>query len=424
VRVSREVDGETRYKIIDTTVGRIIFNEPIPQDLGFVDRSDPERMFDYEIGFQAGKKQLEKIIQMAIKKHGFTKSAELLDNIKMLGFKYSTRGAITISISDMTVPDLKRKLIEDTEKKVVSIEQQYKRGFITDDERYRLVVKEWERTTRDVTEALQDALDEFNPIYMMANSGARGSMNQIRQLAGMRGLMANTAGKTLDIPIKANFREGLTVLEYFVSSRGARKGLADTALRTADSGYLTRRLVDVSQDVIIRDYDCGTHDGIVVSAAENAEGIGQSLADAIHGRFPSEDIADPRTGEVLFSQDRMLLSTDAEILEAHGIGEVKIRTVLDCESPSGVCAKCYGINLATGEPVSIGEAVGVIAAQSIGEPGTQLTMRPFHTGGVAGDDITQGLPRVEELFEARKPKKMALLSEIDGIVEIEEPRKN
>ncbi len=424
VRVTREVDGVMKYKTIETTVGRIIFNEPIPQDLGFVDRNDPEHMFDYEVSFQTGKKQLEQIIKRAIAKHGFTKSAELLDNIKALGFKYSTKGAITISISDMTVPEAKQKLIRETEKKVVAIEQQYKRGFITDDERYRLVVKEWEKTTKDVTNALQDALDEYNPIYMMANSGARGSMNQIRQLAGMRGLMANTAGKTIEIPIKANFREGLTVLEYFTSSRGARKGLADTALRTADSGYLTRRLVDVSQDVIIREHDCGTHDGIVVGAVEDKSGMTQTLGEAIHGRYPSDDIVDPSTGEVLFTRDDMLVSSDAAKLEAHGIKEVKIRTVLDCEAHSGVCSRCYGINLATGDPVSIGEAVGVIAAQSIGEPGTQLTMRTFHTGGVAGDDITQGLPRVEELFEARKPKKMALLSEISGHVEVEETRKN
>jgi DNA-directed RNA polymerase subunit beta' len=424
VRVTKTIDGEVRSKIIETTVGRIIFNEPIPQDLGFVDRSDPEHMFDYEISFQTGKKQLEQIIKRAIAKHGFTLSAELLDNIKTLGFKYSTRGAITISISDMTVPDIKRTLIKETEKKVVAIEQQYKRGFITDDERYRLVVKEWERTTRDVTNALQDALDEYNPIFMMANSGARGSMNQIRQLAGMRGLMANTAGKTIEIPIKANFREGLTVLEYFTSSRGARKGLADTALRTADSGYLTRRLVDVSQDVIIREHDCGTHEGISVTADEEKEGGVQEFGDAIHGRFPAEDIADPATGEALFTRDDMLLSSDAEKLIARGVKDVRIRTVLDCESSSGVCARCYGINLATGTPVSIGEAVGVIAAQSIGEPGTQLTMRTFHTGGIAGDDITQGLPRVEELFEARKPKKMAILAEISGNVEVEETRKN
>lgn len=424
VRVTKRLGSQIKSKLIETTVGRIIFNEPIPQDLGFVDRTDPEHMFDYEISFQTGKKQLEKIIKKTIAKHGFTLSAELLDNIKALGFKYSTRGAITISISDMTVPEAKRTLIRDTEKKVVAIEQQFKRGFITDDERYRLVVKEWETTTKNVTNALQDALDEFNPIFMMANSGARGSMNQIRQLAGMRGLMANTAGKTIEIPIKANFREGLTVLEYFVSSRGARKGLADTALRTADSGYLTRRLVDVSQDVIIRDHDCGTHDGIVVATIEDQGGVVQSIGEAIHGRYPAEDIIDPATGEILFDRDHMLVITDAEKLEAHGLKQVKIRTVLDCESPSGVCAKCYGINLATGGPVSIGEAVGVIAAQSIGEPGTQLTMRTFHTGGVAGDDITQGLPRVEELFEARKPKKMSVLSETSGTVEIEETRKN
>ena len=423
VRVTKEVGGAVEHRLIETTVGRIIFNEPIPQDLGFVDRTDPEHMFDYEISFQAGKKQLEKIIKKAIAKHGFTLSAELLDNIKSLGFKYSTRGAITISISDMTVPEAKRMLIRKTEKKVVAIEQQFKRGFITDDERYRLVVKEWEQTTKDVTNALQDALDEYNPIFMMANSGARGSMNQIRQLAGMRGLMANTAGKTIEIPIKANFREGLTVLEYFTSSRGARKGLADTALRTADSGYLTRRLVDVSQDVIIREHDCGTHDGITVASTEDKGGV-QGLGDAIHGRFLAEDIVDPSTGEVLFTRDHMLLSGDAETLDAHGITEVRIRTVLDCEAPSGVCSRCYGINLATGTPVSIGEAVGVIAAQSIGEPGTQLTMRTFHTGGIAGDDITQGLPRVEELFEARKPKKMSILAEIGGTVEVEETRKN
>ncbi|UOO38452.1 DNA-directed RNA polymerase subunit beta' [Oscillospiraceae bacterium CM] len=424
VRVSKKIDGVLRRRSIETTVGRIIFNEPIPQDLGFVDRSDPEHMFDYEVSFQTGKKQLEKIIKKCIAKHGFTLSAELLDNIKALGFKYSTRGAITISISDMTVPEAKRTLIRETEKKVVAIEQQYKRGFITDDERYRLVVREWETTTKNVTNALQDALDEYNPIFMMANSGARGSMNQIRQLAGMRGLMANTAGKTIEIPIKANFREGLTVLEYFVSSRGARKGLADTALRTADSGYLTRRLVDVSQDVIIREHDCATHDGFAVAVADETSNPAPGFADAIHGRFLAEDVLDPATGEVLFSRDNMLVTADADVMAARGVAEVKIRTVLDCEAPSGVCAKCYGINLATGDPVSIGEAVGVIAAQSIGEPGTQLTMRTFHTGGVAGDDITQGLPRVEELFEARKPKKMSILSETSGTVEVEETRKN
>jgi len=424
VRVTKEIDGELRSRIITTTVGRIIFNEPIPQDLGFVDRSDPEHMFDYEISFKVGKKQLGEIVDRCISKHGFTRSTEVLDKIKELGFKYSTLGAITISVSDMTVPDAKKVLIAETEQKVRDIEKQYKRGFITNEERYRLVVEEWERTTKKVTEALQDALDEFNPIYMMANSGARGSMNQIRQLAGMRGLMANTAGKTIEIPIKAHFREGLSVLEYFISSRGARKGLADTALRTADSGSLTRRLVDVSQDVIIKEVDCGTRDGIEVYEVVEKGQVIQSFGDAIHGRYPTDDIVDPNTGEVLFSKDHMLLSSDAKKLEAAGIKKIRIRTVLACESRRGVCAKCYGMNLATGEPVNPGEAVGVIAAQSIGEPGTQLTMRTFHSGGVAGDDITQGLPRVEELFEARKPKKMAIISEIGGRVSIEESKKS
>lgn len=424
VRVTKTIDGEIKHKLVNTTVGRILFNEPIPQELGFIDRSDPEHMFDYEISFQAGKKQLNEIINRCIEKYGFTISAEVLDNIKALGFKYSTQGAITISISDMTVPEAKKKLITATEQKVIDIERQYRRGFITDDERYRLVVAEWEQTTKDVTKELQDTLDEYNPIYMMANSGARGSMNQIRQLAGMRGLMANTAGKTIEIPIKANFREGLSVLEYFISSRGARKGLADTALRTADSGYLTRRLVDVSQDVIIREDDCGTQDGIMAAAVYEKGQMVQSFGVSIHGRYTAEDVVDPETGEVLYPCDTMLMPDDAKILEAHGIHQVKIRSVLSCEAKSGVCAKCYGINLAAGSPVNAGEAVGVIAAQSIGEPGTQLTMRTFHTGGIAGDDITQGLPRVEELFEARKPKKMAQLAEISGRVTIEETKKN
>ncbi|MCL2046923.1 MAG: DNA-directed RNA polymerase subunit beta' [Oscillospiraceae bacterium] len=424
VRVTRMVDGEEKSKIINTTVGKIIFNEPLPQDLGFKDRTDPEEMFDYEVDFRTGKKELERIIERCIARHGFTKSAEVLDNIKTLGFKYSTKGAITISISDMTVPEAKWDLIRETEQKIITIEQQYSRGFITNDERYRLVVKEWEKTTKDVTDALTNALSEYNPVFMMANSGARGSMNQIRQLAGMRGLIADTAGRTIEIPIKANFREGLTVLEYFISSRGARKGLADTALRTADSGYLTRRLVDVSQDVIVRVEDCGTHDGLIVAELVDGGSLVASFADVIHGRYPSDDILDPKTGEVLFTRDDMLRKDDAEILKAHGIDAVKMRTVMDCEALSGICAKCYGINLATGGTVSIGEAVGVIAAQSIGEPGTQLTMRTFHTGGVAGDDITQGLPRVEELFEARKPKRMSTMSDISGVVEVEETRKN
>ena len=424
VRVTRLVDGVEKSKIISTTVGRIIFNEPLPQDLGFVDRTDPEEMFNYEINYRTGKKELEKIIEHCISKHGFTRSASVLDKVKALGFKYSTQGAITISIADMTVPDKKWTLIRDTEKKVIEIEKQFRRGFITDEERYRLVVREWEKTTKDVTDALTDTLNEYNPVYMMANSGARGSMIQIRQLAGMRGLMANTAGRTIEIPIKANFREGLTVLEYFVSSRGARKGLADTALRTADSGYLTRRLVDVSQDVIVRERDCGTKEGILAAEVMESGSLVESFGAVIHGRYPSEDIIDEATGEVLYTTDSMLYEGDAAKLQARGIHSIKIRTVMDCESRSGICAKCYGVNLATGGTVSIGEAVGVIAAQSIGEPGTQLTMRTFHTGGVAGDDITQGLPRVEELFEARKPKKMAILSEISGIVEVEETRKN
>ena len=423
VRVTKVIDGVERSKIIESTVGRIIFNENIPQDLGYVDRSDPEHAFDHEISFQVGKKQLGDIIDRCIKKHDFTISAEVLDSIKAIGYKYSTRGAITISIADMTVPEAKKTLINETEEKVIAIERQFKRGFITDDERYRLVVSEWEKTTKDVTNALQNCLDTYNPIYMMANSGARGSMNQIRQLAGMRGLMANTSGKTIEIPIKANFREGLSVLEYFISSRGARKGLADTALRTADSGYLTRRMVDVCQDVIIREPDCGTTDGVWASAIYDKGQMVQSFGISIHGRFPAVPICDPATGEVLFDTDHMLMPDDADVLEAHGIDRVLIRSVLSCEARTGVCAKCYGINLAIGQPVSAGEAVGVIAAQSIGEPGTQLTMRTFHTGGVAGDDITQGLPRVEELFEARKPKKMAVLSEISGTVSIEETKK-
>ena len=423
LRVTKTIDGVETKKIITTTVGRIIFNEPIPQDLGYVDRTDPEHAFDHEISFQVGKKQLGDIIDRCIQKYGFTISAEVLDSIKALGYKYSTKGAITISVADMTVPDAKYELIKATEQEVVNIERQYKRGFITDDERYRLVVSEWEKTTKDVTDALQNCLDEYNPIYMMANSGARGSMNQIRQLAGMRGLMANTAGKTIEIPIKSNFREGLSVLEYFISTRGARKGMADTALRTADSGYLTRRMVDVCQEVIIREQDCGTTEGVWASAVYDRGQLVESFGTSIHGRFPANPITDPATGELLFDTDHMLMPEDAEVLEAHGIHKVYIRSVLTCEARSGVCAKCYGINLAIGRPVNAGEAVGVIAAQSIGEPGTQLTMRTFHTGGVAGDDITQGLPRVEELFEARKPKKMAVLAEISGTVAIDEAKK-
>ncbi|MBQ3556890.1 MAG: DNA-directed RNA polymerase subunit beta', partial [Oscillospiraceae bacterium] len=423
VRMFREVNGEMQHKLVQTTVGRLIYNEAIPQDLGFVDRTDPETMFDPEINFVVGKKQLGKIIDKCITKHGFTESARVLDDIKDLGYHYSTRGSLTVAIADMTVPQKKYELIGETEKEIIKIERQYQRGLITNDERYALAVKAWEKTTKDVTDALQESMDKFNPIWMMADSGARGSMAQIRQLAGMRGLMADTAGRTIEIPIKANFREGLSVLEYFVSSRGARKGMADTALRTADSGYLTRRLVDVSQEVIIREEDCRTTDGIeVAEISENGQTI-ETFDERVHGRYPTEDIVDPATGEVLFTKDTMLRKDDAKVLVAHGINSVKIRSVLTCRARTGVCEKCYGINLAIGEPVGAGEAVGIIAAQSIGEPGTQLTMRTFHTGGVAGGDITQGLPRVEELFEARKPKKMAQLAEISGKVTIEETKR-
>ena len=422
IRVRREmvIDGVKKSKIIDATVGRLIFNEPIPQDLGFVDRTDPEHQFDLEIAFNTGKKKLSDIIDRCIRKHGFTISTEVLDNIKSLGYKYSTKGAITVSIHDMTVPEAKKQLIADTEQKIIKIDRQYKRGFITNDERYRLVINEWTNTTEDVTKALQSNLDRFNPIFMMADSGARGSMAQIRQLAGMRGLMADTSGRTIEIPIKSNFREGLSVLEYFISSRGARKGLADTALRTADSGYLTRRLVDVSQEVIIREKDCGSEEGITVGAVIEKGQVIDTYGNRIRGRYPVDDVVSPITGEVLISKYQLMQPDDAPMLEEHGIHSVKIRTVLGCKARSGVCARCYGMNLATSEEVNLGEAVGIIAAQSIGEPGTQLTMRTFHTGGVAGDDITQGLPRVEELFEARKPKKMAQLAEISGKVTIDD----
>ena len=424
VRYGKMIDGKMQYKLINATVGRLIFNEPIPQDLGFVDRSKPENTFELEVSFLVGKKKLGVIIDKCIRKHGFTIATEMLDRVKALGYKYSTKGAITVSIADMVIPEKKYALIAEAEREAVKIDRQYKRGFITNDERYRLVVQQWEQTIKDVTGALQDNLDRFNPIYMMADSGARGSMNQIRQLAGMRGLMADTSGRTIEIPIKANFREGLSALEYFISSRGARKGLTDTALRTADSGYLTRRLVDVSQEVIIREHDCGTKHGINLAEVVEKGQVIESFASRIHGRFPVNDICDPETGEVLIPNTQMMHEDDAKLLEAHGIHSVYARTVLGCRARSGVCAKCYGMNLATSELVNLGEAVGIIAAQSIGEPGTQLTMRTFHTGGVAGDDITQGLPRVEELFEARKPKKMAAIAEIDGVVDIDESHRS
>ena len=425
VRMGREVDGRMEYRLVKATVGRLIYNEPIPQDLGFVDRTDPAKTFDLEVDFLVGKKQLGKIIDKCIRRHGFTVATEMLDRIKALGYKYATKGAISISIADMVVPEKKYQLIRASEDKVLEIEKFYRQGFITNDERYRLVVQQWEKTTNDVTNALQGTMDEFNPIYMMSDSGARGSMAQIRQLAGMRGLMADTAGRTIEIPVKANFREGLSVLEYFISSRGARKGMTDTALRTADSGYLTRRMVDVSQDVIIREHNCGTQNGIWVGAVYDKNGdIVDSFGNRIRGRFPVNDVLHPVTGELLHSKDQMMMPEDAEKFEKAGIDKIYIRTILACRARSGVCAKCYGMNLATSKQVDLGEAVGIIAAQSIGEPGTQLTMRTFHSGGVAGDDITQGLPRVEELFESRRPKKMAQIAEITGTVSIDDTHRS
>ena len=443
VRRTLTVDGVSHTAVVEATPGRIIFNQNIPQDLGFVDRTDPAHVCDYEVTFTCGKKQLGQIVDRTINKHGFTIAAEVLDAIKATGYKHSTLAAITVSIADMTVPPKKYELVAASEQKVLDIENQYKMGFMTEHERYKQVVQVWEKTTNDVSDALQKNLDRYNPIFMMADSGARGSMKQIRQLAGMRGLIANTAGRTIEIPIKANYREGLTALEYFISSRGARKGLADTALRTADSGYLTRRMVDVSQDVIIREEDCHVTHGIKVSEiSENGQVI-EKFSDRIRGRFLVGDVVDADTGEVLLPNTKMMDENDAKLLETHkwvqanyreedrcafdpAVDEnptVMIRTVLTCKAHSGVCAKCYGMNLATQQPVGPGEAVGIIAAQSIGEPGTQLTMRTFHTGGLAGGDITQGLPRVEELFEARKPKRMATLAEIGGTVKFEETTK-
>ncbi len=425
VRRSVVVDGETVTGIVDATAGRLIFNQKIPQDLGFIERHTKEDMLKLEIMQTCGKKQLGKIIDKCIRKHGFNTTAEVLDAIKAMGYKYSTKGALTVSFSDIAVPEQKQSLIEASEKKVAAIDRKYKRGFITDAERYRLVVKEWEETTKVVTDALQEKMesDRFNPIHMMAQSGARGSINQIRQLAGMRGLMANAAGRTIEIPVKSNFREGLSVLEYFISARGARKGLADTALRTADSGYLTRRMVDVSQEVIIREEDCGAKIGIWVEDIMEGNSCIEPLAERLVGRYPVDDVIHPETGEVLQHKEDMMNEQDADRIVAAGIKKVQIRTVLQCRARKGVCAHCYGSNLAFNAECAMGEAVGVIAAQSIGEPGTQLTMRTFHSGGIAGSDITQGLPRVEELFEARKPKKVATLAEIGGVVTIEESKR-
>ena len=419
VRVEKDIDGIAESKIIETTVGRLIFNEVIPQDLGFVDRTIPENVFEPEVSFLADKKSLGKIVDACIKVHGTTKTAEVLDSIKELGYKFSTRGAITISVSDMEIPGSKAERLAEAEVEVEKITKLYRKGLITDDERYRKVIETWQGANDRITKALMDNLDKYNPIYMMATSGARGSINQIRQLAGMRGLMANTQGRTVEIPIRASFREGLNILEYFISTHGARKGLADTALRTADSGYLTRRLVDVSQDVIIREVDCHTHDGINVSEIVEGKDVIEPLEERLIGRVNCDDIVHPETGEVIIPENTLMNKEMARRVVDAGIKQVKIRSVLNCHAKVGVCAHCYGANLASrGELVNIGEAVGIIAAQSIGEPGTQLTMRTFHTGGVAGDDITQGLPRVEELFEARKPKGLAIVTDIAGTVTV------
>ena len=425
VRRTLTIDGRQVSRLVDTTVGRMIFNQPIPQDLGFVDRTDPEQMFNFEVDFLVGKSKLGKIIDKCIKIHGTAKTADVLDDIKSQGYRYSTRSAITVAVCDATIPAEKKELIAQAEARIDQVTELFKNGLLSESERKDAVLKTWEKTTNDVTEALQKGLDKYNPIYMMADSGARGSMSQIRQLAGMRGLIANTSGTVIEIPIRANYREGLNILEYFISSRGARKGLADTALRTADSGYLTRRLVDVSQDVIIREDDCGATDGLeVFDICEGKESI-ESLHERLIGRYLVEDFVDEATGEVLVSKDKMMDDNDADIIVGRGTKRIKIRSILHCTARHGVCKKCYGANLANGQPVTVGEAVGIIAAQSIGEPGTQLTMRTFHTGGVASaEDITQGLPRVEELFEGRKPKHLAIISEIPGTVSFEEVKKN
>lgn len=422
VSVRIKLDEDDKGKLIESTVGRFIFNRNIPQDLGFVDRD--ENPYALEIDQVVDKDKLGDIVERCYIQHGNIKTSEILDYIKHTGFKYATQGAITVSIGDISVPDEKPKLIEKAEGEVEKFEKSYRRGLISDDERYEKVIEIWNNTTDEVTDALMENLDVENNMYIMAVSGARGSKNQIRQLAGMRGLMASASGRTIEVPVKANFREGLNVLEFFVSTHGSRKGLADTALRTADSGYLTRRLVDVSQDVIVRENDCGTDEYLVVSAFKDGNEVIEELSDRLQGRYSFEDIKNPDSGEVIVEANKMITEKQASLIESVGIKEVKIRSVLGCHAKIGVCAHCYGINLAKGEPVGIGESVGIIAAQSIGEPGTQLTMRTFHTGGVASaSDITQGLPRVEELFEARKPKGLAIISEIAGEVSIRETKK-
>ena len=421
VKVRKKLNPEDKGKLVESTVGRFIFNEHIPQDLGFVDRSKDQ--YSLEVDTLVDKKMLGKVIEKCFRKHGNTTTAIVLDHIKATGFHYSTRGAITVSIDDMVVPEEKEKLLSEAEEAVDRYERSYRRGLISDEERYERVIEIWSKTTEKVTDALMGGLDTLNNIAIMATSGARGSKNQIRQLAGMRGLMANASGRTVEIPIKSNFREGLSVLEFFISTHGSRKGLADTALRTADSGYLTRRLVDVSQDVIIREQDCGTDEGLLVKAFKDGREVIEELFDRIEGRYAFEDIVDPNTQEVIVKTNDLITEDLAEKIVLLGIEEVRIRSALSCKTRHGVCSRCYGRNLATGTSVNEGEAVGIIAAQSIGEPGTQLTMRTFHTGGVAGADITQGLPRVEELFEARKPKGLAIITEIAGTVTINESRR-
>ena len=438
IKVKRTVfngEGKEVTGIIDTTLGRCLFNEILPQDLGFVKRETDEDYLKLEVDFHVGKKQLKQILEKVINNHGATKTAEVLDNIKAMGYKFSTRAAMTVSISDMTVPESKKQILADAEHTVDEITKHYRRGFLTDEERYKEVIETWQAADNELTTALLSGLDKYNNIFMMADSGARGSDKQIKQLAGMRGLMADTTGKTIELPIKSNFREGLDVLEYFISAHGARKGMSDTALRTADSGYLTRRLVDVSQDLIIRETDCSVGKIIpgmyvysfvndrATNSSDAKEDILEPLQERITGRYLAEDIKDPATGEIIVAANHLVTPKRAAAIIKTGVTQVKIRTILTCRSHIGVCAKCYGSNLATGQAVQIGEAVGIIAAQSIGEPGTQLTMRTFHTGGVAGDNITQGLPRVEELFEARKPKSLAVLAEFGGVVSFSKTEK-
>ena len=422
VRITKEINGEMKTKKIETSVGRIIFNQGIPQDLGFINRE--EDPFQYEIDFPVMKKSMGTIIERVIRLHGLTESAEVIDYIKALGFKYSTLAGITFSMSDVKVPPAKKDILKEADEKVETIRKQYTRGLITNEERYNAVIKVWDKATNDVSKAMEDNFDDLNPIYMMVKSGARGNMNQLRQIAGMRGLMASTTGKAVEIPIKSSFADGLDALEYFISAHGARKGLSDTALRTADSGYLTRRLVDVSQDIIVRERDCGTNEGIIIYDIKDGNQIIEKMQERLIGRYAVNDVIDPNTKELIVDNDTMITEAIADKIIAAGIERLEVRSVLGCHSKHGVCQKCYGMGLARRDLVSIGESVGIIAAQSIGEPGTQLTMRTIHSGGVAGvADITQGLPRVEELFEARKPKGLAIISEIAGVVKIKETKK-